>query len=62
MALPSLDNISMAIQCGGCMVTKRQLMNRIKEITDRNIPVSNYGMTLSLVNGIFDRATEIFRK
>lgn len=60
--LPSLDNISMAIQCGGCMVTKRQLMNRIKEITDRGIPVSNYGMTLSLVNGIFDRATEIFRK
>ena len=60
--LPSLDNIQMAIQCGGCMVTKRQLMNRIKEITDRNIPVSNYGMTLSLVNGIFDRATEIFRK
>ena len=60
--LPPLDNISMAIQCGGCMVTKRQLMNRIKEITDRDIPVSNYGMTLSLVNGIFDRATEIFRK
>ena len=59
--LPSLDNIAMAIQCGGCMVTKRQLMNRIKEITDRNIPVSNYGMTLSMVNGIFDRATEIFR-
>ncbi|MBO4654803.1 MAG: [FeFe] hydrogenase H-cluster maturation GTPase HydF [Bacteroidales bacterium] len=60
--LPSLDNISMAIQCGGCMVTKRQLMNRIKEITDRDIPVSNYGMTLSLVNGIFDRATEVFNK
>ena len=60
--LPSLDNIQMAIQCGGCMVTKRQLINRIKEITDQNIPVSNYGMTLSLVNGIFDRATEIFRK
>lgn len=60
--LPSLDNIQMAIQCGGCMVTKRQLMNRIKEITDKGIPVSNYGMTLSLVNGIFDRSTEIFRK
>ena len=60
--LPPLDNIQMAIQCGGCMVTKRQLMNRIKEITDRGIPVSNYGMTLSMVNGIFDRATEIFRK
>jgi len=37
-------------------------MNRIKEITDKGIPVSNYGMTLSMVNGIFDRTTEIFRK
>jgi len=57
-----LDNISMAIQCGGCMVTRRQLMNRLKEIIDKGIPVSNYGMTLSLVNGIFDRAVEIFYK
>lgn len=60
--LPSLDNISMAIQCGGCMVTKRQLMNRMKEIIDKKIPVSNYGMTLSLVNGIFDRAIKVFNK
>jgi [FeFe] hydrogenase H-cluster maturation GTPase HydF len=60
--LPNLGSVSMAIQCGGCMVTKRQLMNRIKEITDQGIPVSNYGMTLSMVNGIFDRATEIFKK
>ena len=60
--LPSLDNISMAIQCGGCMVTKRQLMNRMKEIISKKIPVSNYGMTLSLVNGIFDRAIKVFSK
>lgn len=60
--LPSLDNISMAIQCGGCMVTKRQLMNRMKEIINKKIPVSNYGMTLSLVNGIFDRAIKVFSK
>lgn len=60
--LPPLDNISMAIQCGGCMVTKRQLMNRMKEIINKKIPVSNYGMTLSLVNGIFDRAIKVFSK
>lgn len=60
--LPSLENISMAIQCGGCMVTKRQLMNRMKEIINKKIPVSNYGMTLSLVNGIFDRAIKVFSK
>lgn len=60
--LPPLDNISMAIQCGGCMVTKRQLMNRMKEIINKKIPVSNYGMTLSLVNGIFERAIKVFSK
>ena len=60
--LPPLDNISMAIQCGGCMVTKRQLMNRMKEIINKKIPVSNYGMTLSLVNGIFDRSIKVFSK
>lgn len=60
--LPPLDNISMAIQCGGCMVTKRQLMNRLKEIIDKKIPVSNYGMTLSLINGIFDRSMNIFKQ
>lgn len=60
--LPPLDNISLAIQCGGCMVTKRQLMNRLKEIIDKKIPVSNYGMTLSLINGIFDRSMNIFKQ
>lgn len=60
--LPPLDNIKMAIQCGGCMVSKKQLSNRIKNIVEQGIPVSNYGMTISYCTGIFHRATEIFRK
>lgn len=60
--LPPLDNIKMAIQCGGCMVSKKQLSNRIKTIVEQGIPVSNYGMTISYCTGIFHRATEIFRK
>lgn len=60
--LPPLDNIKMAIQCGGCMVSKKQLSNRIKTIVEQGIPISNYGMTISYCTGIFHRATEIFRK
>ena len=60
---PLPENISkyaMAIQCGGCMVTEKQLSNRIKQIVDKNIPISNYGMTIAYLTGIFERTTKMF--
>lgn len=60
--LPDLTLFSMGIQCGACMVTEKQVSNRVKQLVDKNIPVSNYGMTIAYVTGIFDRVTEIFRK
>lgn len=60
--LPELTDIAFAIQCGGCMVTRKQLQNRILQIVEAGIPVSNYGMALALLTGIFERATQIFRK
>lgn len=53
------DNISdyaMVIQCGGCVVTKKQLENRLRKAINANIPVSNYGLTLAYITGIYDRA------
>lgn len=56
------NNYSLVIQCGGCMVTRNQLINRLKQFTDDNIPITNYGMALAYMNGIFERATQIFNK
>ena len=39
------------------MVTRRQLINRLHPFIDAGIPVTNYGMTLAYMNGIFERAT-----
>lgn len=58
--LPNLKEVTFAIQCGGCMVTKKQLQNRIRQIIEAGIPVSNYGMALAYLTGIFHRTTEIF--
>lgn len=55
-----IDNYAMVIQCGGCMITKRQLRNRLKPAIDQGVAVSNYGMTISYLNGIFDRAVSMF--
>lgn len=60
--LPDLESFNMAIQCGGCMVTRKQLSNRIDTIVNKGIPVSNYGMAIAYVTGIFSRVTEIFNK
>lgn len=48
------------IQCGGCMITDKQLQNRLRPIIKAGIPVSNYGMALAYVQGIFQRAVQPF--
>lgn len=52
---------ALIIQCGGCMVTSRQLRNRLQPAISAGVPVSNYGMTIAWIQGIFERATAIFR-
>jgi len=57
-SLPAdIRKYALVIQCGGCMVTRRQLINRLHPFIDAGIPVTNYGMTLAYTNGIFERAT-----
>lgn len=51
---------ALILQCGGCMVTSRQLCNRLKPAVDAGVPVSNYGMALAWLQGIFPRATAPF--
>ncbi len=51
------SDYALIIQCGGCMVTARQLRNRLQAAIEAGIPVSNYGMTLAWLQGIFPRAT-----
>ena len=53
---------AMVIQCGGCMITRKQLINRLKPAVDAGIPVTNYGMAIAYVHGIFNRAVAPFIK
>ena len=58
--LPDIGQYAMVIQCGGCMITRKQILNRLKPAVERGIPVSNYGMAIAYLNGIFDRAVRPF--
>lgn len=51
---------SLIIQCGGCMITRRQLHNRLQPAIKAGIPVTNYGMAIAYIHGIYDRAIAPF--
>lgn len=54
------ERYAMAIQCGGCMSTRKQLLNRTNLFVNQSIPISNYGMALAYMNGIFARVMAPF--
>lgn len=57
------DNLSqydLIIHCGGCMINAKSMQNRIDFAASNNVPITNYGITLAYLNGILDRAYEIF--
>ena len=43
---------ALAVQCGGCMLTRREVMGRIARCRDAKVPVVNYGMLLAAANGL----------
>jgi [FeFe] hydrogenase H-cluster maturation GTPase HydF len=55
-----VEDYALVIQCGGCMVTHRQLVNRLRDPKKHDVPITNYGMAIAWVHGIFHRATEPF--
>ncbi|MDY6435371.1 MAG: [FeFe] hydrogenase H-cluster maturation GTPase HydF, partial [Synergistales bacterium] len=55
-----IEKYQLVIQCGGCMATKKQMQNRLLPFIEKNMAITNYGMTISYVNGIFKRAVAIF--
>lgn len=62
-ALPAdVQNYKLAIQCGGCMVTRTQILRRLELLKEKGVAVSNYGLAIAYCNGIFERATQLFRK
>ena len=55
-----LTKYALIVQCGGCMITRKQMHSRLQEAIEAGIPVTNYGMAIAWTKGIFERAIEPF--
>lgn len=50
-----LSGVSYALHCGGCMLTKTEMINRLKFLNQKNIEVLNYGMLMAIKDGLLER-------
>jgi [FeFe] hydrogenase H-cluster maturation GTPase HydF len=55
-----ITDYALVVQCGGCMITRKQLVNRLKPAIDSGVPVTNYGMAIAYMQGVYNRAIEPF--
>jgi len=55
-----MKEYALVIQCGGCVITRKQLLARLKPAIDAGVPVTNYGMAIAYVQGIYNRAIAPF--
>lgn len=43
------------IQCGGCIVTRRHMLARLRQAKAQGVPMTNYGVTISYLQGVLPR-------
>ena len=57
-----LANYDLVIHCGGCMLTRKQMLNRMTLVENKQIPITNYGMFLAWGANILERSLLPFKE
>lgn len=55
-----LEKYDLIIHCGGCMINPATMMRRITEAHRRGVAITNYGVAISKLQGVLERALEPF--
>lgn len=53
-------NFKLIIQCGSCMLTRRETLARIQKAKQAGVPITNYGLCISYLQGVLERVIEPF--
>lgn len=53
-----LSAYKLVIHCGGCMLTEREMLYRMRCTVDAGIPFTNYGTAIAYMTGILPRSLE----
>jgi len=56
----NLSEYKLIIHCGGCMLTRREMMSRIQKAHQAGAAITNYGVAISFLQGVIRRSLEPF--
>jgi [FeFe] hydrogenase H-cluster maturation GTPase HydF len=55
-----LKDYKLVIQCGSCMLTRRETLARIQRAKREGVPITNYGLCISYLQNVLERVIEPF--
>ncbi|KAB3533529.1 [FeFe] hydrogenase H-cluster maturation GTPase HydF [Alkaliphilus serpentinus] len=58
----NLEGFDLVVHCGSCMQNRKEMLYRIGVAERAGVPIVNYGVLISYVNGILDRTIAPFLK
>ena len=56
----NLSEYKLAVQCGGCMQNRREILSRIQKCAAAGVPITNYGMCIAQTQGVLKRVLSPF--
>jgi len=56
----NLKEYALVVHCGGCMLTRREMLSRIAKAREAGIAITNYGVCVSLLQGVLSRTLSPF--
>jgi len=56
----NLKSYKLIVHCGGCMLTRREMLFRIHQAKAENVPITNYGICVAFLQGVLERVLSPF--
>jgi [FeFe] hydrogenase H-cluster maturation GTPase HydF len=55
-----LKKYKLILHCGGCMMNRRAMLTRLRKAQDADVPITNYGVAISFLQGVIRRSLAPF--
>ena len=55
-----LKKYKLILHCGACMMNRREMINRLRKANEAGVPVTNYGVAISFLQGVIKRSLASF--
>jgi [FeFe] hydrogenase H-cluster maturation GTPase HydF len=56
----ALSHYQLIIHCGGCTLNRREMLWRMEQAKQAGVPITNYGMAISVLHGVAERTLSPF--